>query len=296
MEEAETPEEGFTWQDHLVEVQFNAGLAAWEATSPDWPELRVVDGEAYRAIVRLQLVIRDQWMTRHAAFVASSTDPQDPGPFRHRVTVRYNPTEAVYEAVSPDIPEMQATDQDPSVVKEKLREMVQLRLEHFRREGIEIPGGVIAILWPWPVVRRWLGGRIPDGQVGYTLEEALGSVGPGWSGLVAAVHHRVTNAAGLIVQVKEKFGGLRVYYYPPDTTMMADVPHRSLAALERWERWIERRSFTVCEGCGEHGGKTTRGGGWIRTLCATCAWRWREGAISWSEIRGEWSPDAPESD
>jgi hypothetical protein len=295
MESAELPDEGFSWQDHPLDVRFNSRRSEWEATSREWPELRVVDLEGYRAVVRLRIAIRDHWRKRHAAVSTSWTADREPQPYTYRVTVTHNPTESTYKAASPDIPAMHDIDRHPGVAKEKLQDWLRLLLARYRREGINIPEGIVPILRPWPVRRRWLGEFVPEGMPGYTLEDAIESVGPGWSRLVTAAHRRLTNAKCRIVQVKEKFGGLRVYFDPPETTAMSKARRRSLAALNRWERWIERRSFSVCEGCGARGGRVVRGR-YVRTLCAMCAWRWLEGADAWSKIRGAWSPDAPESD
>jgi hypothetical protein len=55
------------------------------------------------------------------------------------------------------------------------------------------------------------------------------------------------------VQVKEKFGGLRFYY---------DGGDRHIAGMVRMaESWADN----ICEVCGNPG--TSRGGGWIKTLC-----------------------------
>lgn len=55
------------------------------------------------------------------------------------------------------------------------------------------------------------------------------------------------------IQVKEKFGTLRFYYYGGD-----DV-------VNGIERMAESMSARMCETCGAPG--TARGGGWIQTLC-----------------------------
>lgn len=55
------------------------------------------------------------------------------------------------------------------------------------------------------------------------------------------------------VQVKEKFGGLRFYYNGGDDQIQGMV------------RMAESMSVVTCETCGAPG--STRGGGWIRTLC-----------------------------
>ena len=54
-------------------------------------------------------------------------------------------------------------------------------------------------------------------------------------------------------QVKEKFGGLRFYYHGGD-----DVVDGMVRMAESW-------AAHTCEVCGNVG--STRGGGWIRTLC-----------------------------
>lgn len=58
-----------------------------------------------------------------------------------------------------------------------------------------------------------------------------------------------------VLQIKEKFGGLRFYYDGGDDYI------RGLESMA--ESWAGR----TCETCGEKG--TRRGGGWIRTLCDT---------------------------
>lgn len=62
------------------------------------------------------------------------------------------------------------------------------------------------------------------------------------------------------VQVKEKFGTLRFYLGP--------VPMEYDDQVYDWIREAEKASARTCEYCGEPG--TTRGGGWIRTLCDRC--------------------------
>jgi hypothetical protein len=56
-----------------------------------------------------------------------------------------------------------------------------------------------------------------------------------------------------VVQVKEKFGGLRFYYDGGDETISGMV------------RMAEVWADASCEKCGKPG--VRRGGGWIRTLC-----------------------------
>jgi hypothetical protein len=58
-----------------------------------------------------------------------------------------------------------------------------------------------------------------------------------------------------VAQIKEKFGGLRFYYDGGD-----DVINGMVRMAETW-------ASHACEECGAPG--TSRGGGWIKTLCST---------------------------
>ena len=57
-------------------------------------------------------------------------------------------------------------------------------------------------------------------------------------------------------QIKEKFGGLRVYYYGGN-----EYARGLIGMAECW-------SYNSCERCGEKGSK--RGKGWITILCDKC--------------------------
>ena len=59
-----------------------------------------------------------------------------------------------------------------------------------------------------------------------------------------------------VVQVKQKFGGLRFY-----TNWGTDKIYELINEAEE-------KSYTVCESCGEVG--RVRDGGWISTLCDKC--------------------------
>jgi hypothetical protein len=88
---------------------------------------------------------------------------------------------------------------------------------------------------------------------GYDLEQALASVGPGWAELVRAFFQACEDAGVEIVQVKEKFGGLRMY--------TGNTPEHIWDLIAD----IERKSYKTCEDCGKRG--KLRAGGWVRTLC-----------------------------
>lgn len=86
-------------------------------------------------------------------------------------------------------------------------------------------------------------------------------VGRGWHPLVTKLHDDLIALVGeyTLVQVKEKFGGLRFYVSGIDYPSPA---YDLIAAAER-------ESYTICELCGAPPRPQT-GGGWIQTLCAPC--------------------------
>jgi hypothetical protein len=93
------------------------------------------------------------------------------------------------------------------------------------------------------------------------------AVDTGWwpiiASLCAGIQHHLDwkNRQSLVVpqvtvaQIKEKFGGLRFYYDGGD-----DVINGMVRMAEAW-------ASQTCEECGAPG--TSRGGGWIKTLCNT---------------------------
>jgi len=86
------------------------------------------------------------------------------------------------------------------------------------------------------------------------------AVGDGWRPLVQQTIDRLRAVMPdiKIVQVKEKFGGLRIYtdIYTP--------------AIQQIIIEAEAEATKVCEYCGSRCDVDTRGGGWIKTLCADC--------------------------
>ena len=97
------------------------------------------------------------------------------------------------------------------------------------------------------------------------IDIGLVAVGPGWSDLVRKVYAAVdllrgTGTVVKILQVKEKFGALRVYVDAPDT-----APGRKELYDVLWA--IETESATVCDICGKPGYSMTNGHS-VRTMCA----------------------------
>lgn len=90
---------------------------------------------------------------------------------------------------------------------------------------------------------------------GYTREMGLTSVGKGWASLVNRVFDKLETIKGSIkiVQVKEKWGGLRIY---------TDYSNKE---LDKVIYDAEKESLEICEVCGKPG--KLRGKTWYYTSC-----------------------------
>ena len=86
-------------------------------------------------------------------------------------------------------------------------------------------------------------------------EEAKGHVGPGWHLLIDILYAALPPGVR-VVQVKEKFGLLRVYADGPEW----EEAHKVINALETL-------AGHLCEWCGKRGTQNESGTGWILTLC-----------------------------
>jgi hypothetical protein len=87
-------------------------------------------------------------------------------------------------------------------------------------------------------------------------EDAVQCVGKGWEKLVRTVYNAKA-ALGTtvgIIQVKEKWGGLRIYtdYYDSE--------------LEKTIRQVGEESTRICHDCGSPAGLVKKGA-WYQTLC-----------------------------
>ncbi len=90
-----------------------------------------------------------------------------------------------------------------------------------------------------------------------TLLEVRSCVGPGWGAIIESL---VTDLFALgwdgqVLQVKEKFGGLR-FYIDLGTQEIHERIHKA-----------EDESFQVCEECGAAGTPEANSRGWVKTLC-----------------------------
>jgi len=84
-------------------------------------------------------------------------------------------------------------------------------------------------------------------------------VGDGWSGILDRLLTSIKEAGwdGKVVQVKEKFGGLRFYCEGPPSL-----------AVDTAIQLAEEESYSTCENCGAP--SEARTGGWVQTLCDAC--------------------------
>ncbi|MFD9826391.1 hypothetical protein ACFWXB_02845 [Tsukamurella tyrosinosolvens] len=89
-------------------------------------------------------------------------------------------------------------------------------------------------------------------------------IGPGWYPIIVALDRALSaiDPDYQLVQVKEKFGGLRYY--------VEFEPDRARSGFDALIREAELRSERTCEVCGAEGGPAHRGS-WVRTLCAADA-------------------------
>lgn len=109
--------------------------------------------------------------------------------------------------------------------------------------------------------RLWKMVYLQSHNPGLTLEQAKKQVFPGWGSLVEEAYSLMPPGT-LVSDVKEKWGGLRIY---------ADVP----AEIDNKLNEIEARSFEICDVCGNPG--TIREDHWCRTRCDEHeGWTWRE--------------------
>lgn len=85
------------------------------------------------------------------------------------------------------------------------------------------------------------------------------SVPGGWRGIVAALCDSLSVTGCSVVQVKEKFGGLRVY--------IDNGTEAALAAINA----AEKLAATTCQVCGAGEAKRVTRNGWISVRCEGCA-------------------------
>ena len=98
----------------------------------------------------------------------------------------------------------------------------------------------------------------PDERKDYI---ALGHTGPGWLHIIERLDDRLSEIDPDydINQIKQKFGGLRYYFFSTKADEMYDLVVQA-----------EREAWRTCERCGATDGVTTNPRGRIETLCQEC--------------------------
>lgn len=97
-------------------------------------------------------------------------------------------------------------------------------------------------------------------KTSYEKQAELFQCREGWRNLIKAPLLRILELDGEILQVKEKFGTLRLYYRLPDT-----VPEEVKKEVREMVNRAEHESSVTCEVCGKPGELNM--GGWVQTLC-----------------------------
>lgn len=81
--------------------------------------------------------------------------------------------------------------------------------------------------------------------------------GPGWNKLIEPLQKKADEEGVKVLQIKEKFGGLRFY------------TERCSDELNTMINKAEDESYTICEYCGNSG--SLQKGNWLKTLCNDCS-------------------------
>lgn len=88
---------------------------------------------------------------------------------------------------------------------------------------------------------------------------------PGWASIIRYIDKQLSDIDPdyKVLQIKEKFGGLR-YYYVTD--------HQNYKEMQKIVTDAENESFRTCDNCGTKENVETKPNdrGWVRTLCGEC--------------------------
>ena len=88
----------------------------------------------------------------------------------------------------------------------------------------------------------------------------------GWFQLIYDFCVKAKGSGLLFTQIKEKFGGLRLYHDFSNWTPDCTIPYED---VEKWAEKAEHKSLFVCEICGKNAVLCHRGS-WLKTLCPVC--------------------------
>lgn len=95
------------------------------------------------------------------------------------------------------------------------------------------------------------------------------SCGNGWFHLMNAAFGMGEHPGAILLQVKEKLGGLRLYWMGPGPPDFPALTKQESDKMRTAMDTAEDRSYQVCEVCGDPG--KLRTGGWLYTYCDRCA-------------------------
>jgi hypothetical protein len=112
-----------------------------------------------------------------------------------------------------------------------------------------------ALVRDFPVINRDYGGDPRKTCMAWGYE-----VGDGWEPLLRRTFEQLSrlDPPPVLAQVKEKYGGLRIYWHGgPDSDVVDDIVDAA-----------EAESYRICEECGKPGEPNTTG--WISTRCPGC--------------------------
>lgn len=107
------------------------------------------------------------------------------------------------------------------------------------------------------------------------------TVGNGWTPIVNKLLERLIelDPGVQIIQIKEKFGGLRVYC----DNVADDREVRVAVLVSGFEALADR----TCEHCGSTNDVERRGPTWLKTYCKNCHAKRDSGARMWDEYEQE---------
>lgn len=106
-------------------------------------------------------------------------------------------------------------------------------------------------------------------------EEQYVACGEGWFDIIGELSKRITEYVDklplrteepyvTVVQIKEKFGGLRYYVH------YNGLSDDQIQQVEDMIREAENKTATICEDCGGDGSRVAPRKYWMRTLCTQC--------------------------
>lgn len=113
-------------------------------------------------------------------------------------------------------------------------------------------------------------GTTPERRGKRVSDKNMWDVGPGWFPIIEELERDLEEMVPgyRVVQVKEKFGGLRYYADPP-----LDAPEETWREMQKRIDAAETLALDTCEECGSTDGVTTESKPrryWIKTLCPKC--------------------------